>query len=181
MARAIVILGAAVRPDGAASPTLRRRAIHGAKLAEQNPQDWVFCSGGVGRYGPSEASIIADILRDRGVAASRIALDEISIDTLQNVVEAARFVRRCDLVGVVACSDGYHLPRVKMLFQMLGVSCSTPSMPPELAGGRAVYGLGMQAREWAAYPYDLAVVIRRRRALMAAIASEDVSVTGRSL
>jgi len=77
-----------VRPDGGASPALLRRIDGGFKLASAYPKSLVFCSGGIGRYGPSEASIIADRLTTLGLPPERLVLDEASLDTLQTVVAA---------------------------------------------------------------------------------------------
>lgn len=165
MARAIVIFGAAVGPDGQASPSLRRRTLYGAAAARAAPQDWVFCSGGVGRHGGSEASLMAGILAEAGVEPHRLVLDEDSRDTLQNVVAASRFIRGRDLEGAVICTDRYHLPRVSMLFSVLGVPAEPGPLAPHRSGTRMAYWMAMHVREAAAYPYDLAVALRRRAEL----------------
>lgn len=166
MARAIVIFGAALRSDGQPSPSLRRRAHFGALAAQEEPDSWIFCSGGVGRFGGSEASIMRDLLIDRGIDPVRIALDEESKDTLQNVVAAAQFVRSRRLQSAVACTDPYHLPRVQMLFAMLGVASTSGFR--NIAGSQTPlhYSVAMSLRECAAYPYDLLIVLRRRRELL---------------
>lgn len=169
MARAIVVFGAAVGSDGQASPTLRRRAHFALIAAQRSPGDWIFCSGGVGRFGPSEAVVMADILVGQGINPDRIIRDEASLDTLQNVVAAASFIHERQLDGAVACTDGYHLPRVTMLFSVLGVACSAGPIEKRRMGTNWSYWLGMRARECAAYPYDLAVVMARRKALIKSI------------
>lgn len=171
MARAIVIFGAAVWPDGRPSPSLRRRVAYGAAAAAANSCDLLFCSGGVGRFGPSEASLMADLLVTRGVDPARIVLDEESRDTLQNVVAASRYIRASKLDGAVICTDHYHLARVSMLFARLGVHARPGPIMAGRGETRLSYWLAMCAREAAAYPYDLAVVIRRRRELMQMIAT----------
>lgn len=165
MPSAIVIFGAAVRPDGRASPSLHRRALYGAQAARDRPEDLVFCSGGVGRHGASEASIMAGILVEAGVEARRLVLDEESRDTLQNVVAAARFIHRQQLDGAIVCTDAYHAPRARMLFAALGVSSSPGPIAPGRTGTRRRYWLGMRLRELVAYPYDFAVVLARRAEL----------------
>ena len=171
MARAIVIFGAAVQPDGKASPSLRRRAYLGALAAQERPDDWIFCSGGVGRFGASEASIIAELLTGRGLDSARIVLDEESVDTLENTVAAARFIWSKQLDGAIACTDDYHLPRVQMLFSVLGVDSVPGPSTSQMSGTRMYYKWAMRMRELAAYPYDLAIVMRRRRELLARISS----------
>ena len=165
MLRAIVIFGAAVGPDGRASPSLRRRTLYAAQAAREAHDHPVFCSGGVGRHGASEASIMAEILLEAGVEPHRLVLDEDSRDTLENVVAAARFIRAQSLEGAVICTDRYHVARVRMMFGLLGVPAHPGPMAEGRAGTRLAYWLAMHARECAAYPYDLAVVLAHRTEL----------------
>jgi uncharacterized SAM-binding protein YcdF (DUF218 family) len=166
---AIVIFGAAVLVDGRASPSLRRRIGYGAKAAAAWPEAPVLCSGGVGRTGPSEASIMGRTLADHGVAPGRLILDEDSPDTLQSVVATARLVRRAGLEGAVVCSDRYHLPRIRLMLAVLGVRTKAGPTTPGLQGTRVRYWIRMHLREAVAIPYDLAIVLARRRRLRALI------------
>jgi uncharacterized SAM-binding protein YcdF (DUF218 family) len=166
MTRAIVIFGAAVRPDGQASPSLARRVRYAVAAARAAPESPIFCSGGVGRFGPSEASLMAELLARAEVPSGRIVLDEDSRDTLENVIAASRFIRAQGLAGAVACTDSYHLPRVRMLFRALEIDAESGPVSAGRVGTRRGYWLGMHAREVAAYPYDLAVVMWRRRELL---------------
>ena len=145
MAWAIVILGAAVWPGGEPSPSLARRIAYGHQAAAEGPSDLIFCSGGLGRHGPSEARVMAQLLIGLGIDPQRIALDEDSRDTLQNVTAAARFVRTEGLEGAVVCTDGYHMPRTRMLFSVLGIATRTGPIRPGYAGTRA-HWLRMVAR-----------------------------------
>lgn len=173
MPPAIVIFGAAILPDGRASPSLARRVGYGLLAARQTPEAPVFCSGGVGRFGPSEASLMADLLVQSGLSPGRIVLDEASADTLQNVTAAVRFIRSEGLSGAIACSDAYHLPRIRMLFGTLGVPAQSGPAPPGPAGAPMGDWLRMSLREVAAYPYDLAVALWRRRELLTLTGSAD--------
>ncbi|MBS0333837.1 MAG: YdcF family protein [Proteobacteria bacterium] len=158
---AIVIFGAAVMADGRASPSLRRRSQYGARAAGEWPDAPVFCSGGVGAVPPSEASIMGDILLAHGLPPRRIVLDEASLDTLQSVVAAARFVRAGGLDGVVVCTDDYHQPRCRLLFELLGVRTRAGPIDRGLAGTRPYYRIRMRLREALALPYDAAIVLAR--------------------
>jgi len=130
---AIVVLGAAVRSDGSPSPPLQRRIAYAAEAARAEASAWVFCSGGQGRHGPSEASVMA-----RGLAlsvnATRIILDEASTGTLQSVAAAARLARRLSLSHCVVCTDAYHMPRVRHLFHLLGVRADAGPVQRRRAG-----------------------------------------------
>ncbi len=156
MAWVIVIFGAAVWPDGGPSPALRRRVAYGRQAASDDPAAVIFCSGGVGRHGPSEAGLMARLLMEAGVDPARIALDEQSRDTMENVAAAAAFIRAEGLEGAVVCSDGYHLPRIRMLFRAAGVVSRAGPVDHGGAGPRG-HRLRMVAREGLAYPYDWAL------------------------
>lgn len=159
----IVIFGAAVRPDGTASEALLRRVGYGLEAAAEYPAAPVLCSGGASRPGRrSEASIMADLLLKDGVAPERLILDETSRDTLENAAAAAAEAARGGHTCVIACSDGYHLPRIQMLLRLMGVDSrpATPRRGP--ARAPLAHGIGMGLRETLAVPHNLAVLMARR-------------------
>jgi len=161
----IVILGAAVRPDGTASPALLRRIERGRVLAQEHPRALVFCSGGVGRYGSSEASIMAQRLIEGGVARDRLVLDEDSLDTLQTGVAAARFAKANGLAGVIVCTDSYHTPRTRLILWALGVPTRDGSARAGVRQMGFFNWLRMRLREIPAIPYDGALALTKRRQL----------------
>lgn len=160
----IAIFGAAVRPDGRASAALERRIAYGWAAAQAHPHAQVLLSGGAVRRGPSEASLMAAALTEQGLAEARMILDEDSLDTLQSVVVATRLAR-AQATPVLVCSDRYHVPRIRLMLAALGVPSVAPiwqvGPPPSLR-----HQVGMSLRECAAIPYDLAIVLARRRALL---------------
>ncbi len=157
-----MLLGAAVRPDGRPSAALARRIAAAAKAAEIHPTAMVFCSGGVGRHGPSEASVMARDLVRLGVAPARLVLDESSLDTLQTAIAAARYMRAERLTRCLVCTDSYHAPRALALMLALGMQ---GRMWPAKAGlrqmGPAAWAW-MRAREAVAFPYDVALALMKR-------------------
>ena len=172
MERAIVIFGAAIGEHGLPSPCLVRRTHYGLAAAQSAPEAPIFCSGGVGRFGPSEASAMRDMLLAASVSPARIVLDERSRDTLQNVVAASRYIRLNRLEGAVICSDDYHHPRIKMLFACIGVEARSGPVRTGPAPGHRAYWLGMCFREMMAYPYDLGVMLFRGAKLRRRIGRE---------
>jgi uncharacterized SAM-binding protein YcdF (DUF218 family) len=167
----IVILGAAVGPDGRPSAALLRRIEGGRRLALADPEALVFCSGGVGRHGPSEASIMAELLIAGGVAAERLILDEDSLDTLQTVVAAACLIGQRRLALAVVCTDSYHAPRTRLIFAALGVASLDGSVEagPRQMGWPAWWR--MRLREAPAIPYDGVLALTKRRRLRDQIGS----------
>lgn len=162
----IVIFGAAVRPDGRPSAALLRRIAYGFEAAQAHPDALVVCSGGVGRVGPSEASVMVDVLARAGLARERLLADEASLDTLQTAVMAARKVHAEGWTSALAVSDGYHLPRIRLLLAMLGVRSASGPRPGGFPRGPWSHRLGMSLREAMAIPYDMAIVAVRRRRLL---------------
>lgn len=129
-----------------------------------HPHALVFCSGGVGRYGPSEASIMAERLIDGGVAPGRLVLDEASLDTLQTGVAAARFIRQNGLPGAIVCTDSYHTPRTRLILTMLGVPTTDGSVKAGVAQMGWLEWARMRLREIPAIPYDGVLALARRLA-----------------
>ncbi|MDB5476382.1 MAG: hypothetical protein JWP49_1893 [Phenylobacterium sp.] len=164
----IVIFGAAVWPDGRASPTLARRIGYGLLAAQTWPQALVLCAGAAGGEGePSEASVMAKALAARGVARARLLLDEASRDTFQSVIVTARLARGRAIDSCIVCSDRYHIPRIRLLLAALGIASTGGPTAPGRAGTPLRYWLKMRLREAVAIPYDLAVVLVRGRRLLA--------------
>ncbi len=92
-------------------------------------------------------------------------LDEDSLDTLQTVVAAARFIRARRLPGAIVCTDSYHVPRTRLIFAALGV----PTLDGAVKAGPRQMGwpacIRMRLREIPAIPYDGLLALTKRRAL----------------
>lgn len=162
----IVIFGAAVWADGRPSPSLARRIGYALAAAREHPDALILCSGAAGVHGPSEASVMSHRLREGGIDPRRLHLDEASTDTLQSVIATAAFVRREGLADCRVCSDRYHLPRIRLLLSLLGVETAAVPTDPGRAGTPARYWLRMRLREAVATPYDAAILLARRRAIL---------------
>lgn len=154
----IVVFGAAVRADGSPSPTLARRVGYAAAAIEREADALLFCSGGVGRFPPSEAAVMAAMLSGT-VSRERIVLDEVSADTLQTVRAAAALARARGIGRVLTCTDSYHQPRVRMLFALYGLRARAVPMPRR---GARRQMWRMRLREAAAIPYDLVAGVGAR-------------------
>ena len=129
----IVIFGAAVRPDGTPSHTLRRRVEAAAACGVRRGAPLYVPTGGVGRFGPSEASVMAGLLEALGVARTRILLEETGTSTLSSVRAVRRLLRAHCLEGrVYAATSFYHLPRCLLLLRLAGIrarGCKPPAFP----------------------------------------------------
>lgn len=156
----IVIFGAAVRPGGRPSTTLRWRVEAAASFATRFAAPLFVPTGGVGRFGPSEASVMAKLLAARGVSPGRILLEETATDTLSSARAVARLLRARGLaVPVFAASSGYHVPRCVVLLRLFGVAARGAGPPWIPAGSAWVSRCYWWLREAAALPYDAALAL----------------------
>lgn len=148
-----------MREDGTPSPALAHRIAQAVAAARRYPTARLFCTGGVGHHGPSEASVMARLI-GTAIAPERLHLDEESADTLQSVAAACAFMRARDHRIAIACTDRYHQPRVRMLFALAGIRCLGLAMPH---AGSPAYLTRMRIREALAIPYDLIAGIAQLR------------------
>jgi uncharacterized SAM-binding protein YcdF (DUF218 family) len=117
---AVVVLGAAVWPGGVPSPSLRRRAVHGAKIVRDGVARVLIASGGVGRNPPSEASVIRTIAIAEGLSPDAIIVDEASTSTFETALNCSQILASKAWGSALIVTDIYHLPRCVMLFHLLG-------------------------------------------------------------
>jgi len=164
-ARWIVILGAAVWRGGEPSPALRRRVAAAIEAGREIPNARFLPTGGVGRSAPSEAAVMQRLLRDAGIPAERIVLEENGTDTFSSIVACVRILGNAgDVASVTVCTDSYHVARVRAVFRVFGVR-TAPAPAYGAAGalgpGRYVWAL---VREALGLPWDVALAIARRAA-----------------
>ncbi len=153
-------------PDGGPSTTLRWRVEGAAAFGARLAAPLFVPTGGVGRFGPSEASVMARLLVARGVPEERILLEETGTDTLTSVRAVAALLRDRGIAApVFAASSLYHLPRCLLLLRLMGVAARAavpPVVPAAASWWRRCY---WWLREVPALPYDaaLALLLRRRQ------------------
>jgi uncharacterized SAM-binding protein YcdF (DUF218 family) len=152
----LVIFGAAVRADGSASGSLRRRCEQAAALGRRTTEPMYLATGGVGRWGAAEALVMRDILLELGVPAARIVVEPQARDTLESVRLCTRILcSRGDAGELIVCSSSYHNPRCVLLFRLAGFRCRAQPVPSD----RAHLGWGKWLRyalkEFIVTPWDL--------------------------
>ncbi len=125
----IVVLGGGLLPDGSPDAATLRRAEAATTLALARPEAAVIASGGgplpsepkhaaasTRPLGP-EARHIARILRDGGVEASRIHLEDESMDTIGNALfTAARHLARLRPRPLSLVTSPFHSRRACWAF-----------------------------------------------------------------
>lgn len=156
----ILIFGAAVRPDGKPSVTLQRRVEAAIACARSHTDVRFIPTGAIGRYGPSEASVMADLLRESGVASHQILLEETGTDTLSSVRAIVRLLHRDGEQGpVIVATSRYHLPRCLILLCLFGIAaapCAPRQNPTAESRWKQWY---WRLREVPALPYDATLAL----------------------
>jgi vancomycin permeability regulator SanA len=152
----ILIFGAAVRPDGKPSVTLRRRVETALACAEGHQEVRFIPTGAIGRHGPSEASVMADFLRKSGVPGEKIQLEETGSDTLSSARALARLLRKEASRGgpVMVATSPYHLPRCLILLRLFDVAAKSCRLQPVTSTTTWRTRWYWRLREVPALPYD---------------------------
>lgn len=160
MAVYLVIFGAAVRPDGSPSGSLRRRCELAVNASRGLDEPRFLATGGVGRHGKAEALVMRDLLREQGIPEARILLDTEARDTLESVRHCTRLLRAWpDVERLLVCSSSYHNPRCVWLFRLAGFRAdAAPALSDRPFLGTAKW-LRYVVKEWLATPWDLGILL----------------------
>ena len=161
---AIIIFGAAVRPDGRPSGTLRRRVEAAQAFGESLPAPPLYVpTGAKGRFGEAECAVMAGLLREMGVPAARILQEPTATDTLSSVLACVALLRAIGHDGpVLAATSGYHLPRCLVLLRLAGLPARAVPPPDAPAARRWRRRWWWRLREVPALPYDAALLLWQR-------------------
>ena len=156
-----VVFGAAVRPDGSASGTLRRRVEGAVRAAEACRSAMFLVTGAVGKYGPAEADVMRDILLKHSVEPDRIICEREGHDTLSSVINTAHIIetKAHSAEKVVVCSSAYHNPRCVWLFRLAGINSTWAPMPsdrPHLPWSKLIF---FYAKEPPAIIWDTLMIL----------------------
>ncbi len=108
----ILLLGYPSKPDGSPHPLQRWRArIAARSISAQAASSQIVCTGAAVRGGRSEAAVLADLLRELGVADAQLVLEEQARTTWQNVEFAIPLLRQADVIKVA--SNSLHAWRAR--------------------------------------------------------------------
>ena len=138
---AMVVLGAAVWDYGP-SPMLSARLETALSYWNQHPEMVIVVSGGQGSNEPeSEADAMAEYLITRGVPEEQILLEDQAYNTVENLKFSAAILEEAGISteNLLVVSNGFHLCRVELLADRLGLEISTLSAPTPGSMATKVY------------------------------------------
>ena len=124
-ADAIVVFGARVRLDGTPSITLANRVLTASEVYRQGLADTIVMTGGIEPTGFDETVVMRDLAVELGVPTGAIVLDPEGDTTSASVANTTRILRGRGSDRVLAVSQFYHLPRIKLAYAAAGVEVWT--------------------------------------------------------
>lgn len=161
MRPAVLIFGAAVRPDGSASGVMRARVAAALETGRRLADPIYMPTGGQGRFGRPEAAVMAEILVEAGVPRAAIVEEVTAVNTLRSALACARLLgpgRR----RVYVATSAYHMARCVVLLRLAGVRARPGRMPEVAASRRWGKRWFWRLREVPAIPVDGVVLVAMR-------------------
>ncbi len=121
---AVVVLGCKVR-NGVPSLMLQRRLEAAYDYLVSHPEVPVIVCGGQGPdESISEAQCMYDYLTAKGIEGERILMDDRSVSTYENLLNAKNFLQSNHLGSTITIvTDGFHQYRASMIADSLDLSC----------------------------------------------------------
>jgi vancomycin permeability regulator SanA len=115
-----VVFGAQVHGNGAPSTSLRDRMDTTIALFKDGLVKKILVSGGVGDSGYNEALVMRDMAVKAGVPKGDVIVDSGGVNTEATVRNSIPFFGSEPPSRVLAVSQFYHLPRIKLAYQRAG-------------------------------------------------------------
>lgn len=114
-----VILGTKVDPDGSLTARLQGRLDRGLKLYNDSLVKRFYVTGGLGKEGYYEGTVMANYLISKGVPEHLVTVDNEGWNTRSSALN----FQRDNSIGtsVVVVSQYFHVTRCKLAFRQVGV------------------------------------------------------------
>lgn len=117
----IIVLGAAVWEYGP-SPAMQARVDLAYRLFQMGYATNLLLSGGQGRFGPTEADAMANLLIEKGVDARYLILEIQSTNTFENLLYSKKLMDEHGFKTALIVTDTFHLKRAIRMAQDLGIT-----------------------------------------------------------
>tara|TARA_B110000211_G_C14050277_1_gene540894 strand:- start:605 stop:1165 length:561 start_codon:yes stop_codon:yes gene_type:complete len=115
-----VILGSKVNTDGSLSERLKARLDCGLKLYTDTLVKEIYVSGGLGKEGHYEGTVMAEYLISKGVPRTSVKVDNLGVNTRSTAVNFKKDYPS-ETVAIVV-SQYFHITRCKLAFTQVGIS-----------------------------------------------------------
>lgn len=157
--QALVVLGAALRPDGRPRPALARRIETAARRFAEGAAPLVLVTGGARPAGRmTEAAAMHAALVEQGVPPGAILVEDRARDTVDNARLSIPMLRAAGVERAWIVTDRVHMPRALAIFRLMGMPCRGAPCAGPAGWPGALY----RARETAALPGAAARALAER-------------------
>ena len=116
----IVVFGARAYADGRCSQSLRDRVKTACELYQDGLASHLIFSGGPGDGAIHETEAMRRLAILEGVPDRAILRDENGLDTYSTTINTSPMLHHLGAKRVLAVSNFYHLPRIKMAYARIG-------------------------------------------------------------
>ena len=120
-----VVFGARAFADGRLSTTLAARVDRGIELYHDGYVPKLLFTGGIDADGVNEPEMMRRYAIERGVDPAHIILDERGDNTDLSAQNTVPLFREMEAARVLAVSQNFHLPRIKMTYRAKGFNVLT--------------------------------------------------------
>ncbi|HKS29146.1 MAG TPA: YdcF family protein [Pyrinomonadaceae bacterium] len=121
-ADSIVVLGAAVWPEGRPSPVLRDRILRAAELYREGVAGTIICTGGTGKHPPAEAEVCKQLLVTAGVPEQEIITETTSASTREQAKRIKEIYEQKGFRSMALVTSFFHEKRAALLFSREGLT-----------------------------------------------------------
>lgn len=97
----------------------RDRVIAAAELGKTFPGMTLVAMSNIDRRRRSDASIVADELKKRGIPEEQMLLEENSVSTFTELVEMVKLAVKNNWSKIAIVSTGFHIPRIRKMMDNL--------------------------------------------------------------
>jgi uncharacterized SAM-binding protein YcdF (DUF218 family) len=136
--RVAVVLGTQVISGGRPSRTLEARVRHAARLYAEGEAWLLIPTGGLGKHPPSEAEVMARMLREDGLPEEAVLPEDQALNTWDSARLVAGIAGKLGLRNVVVVTDPLHCVRTVAAFRQAGL----------MAWAEPVYSSPMWRGKW---------------------------------
>ncbi len=147
-ADAAVVFGARVYENGSLSLALRERMETAVELYEEGYVDKLIVSGGIEEGGVDEAQAMYNYAVSAGVPSSALLIDRYGDSTELSVKNTIKLAENYGLSKIIATSRFYHMPRIKMLYNLSNIDVLTVPTVGDVLGNGTIASLPREIPAW---------------------------------
>lgn len=117
-----IILGSKVKSNGLPSARLAARLNKGIQLYQQRFFQHIIVSGGIGKEGYDEATVMKQYLVARGIPSSAILVDHNGYNTQRTAINSKAIMEKNHFRSALVITQYFHVLRAKLALKKAGIS-----------------------------------------------------------